>query len=329
MNFTTPFRFAVASSPALVAAAIAFTPGTARAEEPAPSAPVPAPSAPALAPAPAPAPSARPGASAHDASMSTLRERLDEIEMTARVERAADRLEVERRDRAEPRPEPGLSSAKLRKGTLVLPDLAGLSSSFVRVAPGGVIGVGGLGGVGVAGSGLAFTGPLTIAFTSRTGSNGLEASTVAFTPSIDVFVTRRLTVGGRLTLARNTSSYQVSTPGSSGSLTQQIYESEGYGIGLAPRVGYVFPIMDGLLFWPQLSLGFSQTRDESTIGPRALARSLSGDVDLGLVAPLGRHVLFRVAPTVAYTFTDRDLVATSESYDSVNVGLRAQLGLAF
>ncbi|MBS2015888.1 MAG: hypothetical protein JST00_23575 [Deltaproteobacteria bacterium] len=228
-----------------------------------------------------------------------------------------------------PAPEaPSSSSGTLRRGSVILPDIVGVSTlplvGAVTLAGPGVVGaVGAVGGIGL-------SGPVSFGFSS--GDGGAKSSHIGLSPSVDVFVTDRLTIGGRVTAARYTSSYvsRTTIPGSTQAISSTS-GSEGYVLAFAPRVGYVVPLTDAIAFWPQIGITVGQSRSELDNAGRALSRSLGAEVEAGFVMPIGRHVIVRVAPTLAYGYAWIDATGggSSEDADTVRAGVRAQIGLAF
>lgn len=291
------------SSPLAVIASLVVTmmPAAARADEPPAPVPLPTP----------PPPTAR---SAHELTMSELGDRLDELRMRARVEGAEAFLDRQRNDRTAP---PRFGPGRLGRGSVVLPDLFGLSSLPVAGVPG-------LAGVG----GVLFTGPISFGFTSSEG--GSHSSSIGLTPSFDVFVSDHVTLGGRIGAFRSTATY-VQQPATGGATTATT-SSEGYAIGIAPRVGYVLPLTESLALWPQVGLDVYESRTETDGTGRTLWRSFGAEVELGLLVPLGSHVVVRLAPTLAYSHASSDgpgLSGLSGDGDSVRAGVRGQIGLAF
>lgn len=314
MSFRPFFSFA---SVAAVIAVVVSSTSAARADEPAPTSP-PSPSSPSSPPATPASPALRPEASTHEVAAREARDRLEAIELETRIERAQLVLDHVKELRAGPR---GYSSAALRRGSVILPDIVGVSTLPVA----GAVAPAGLGAVG----GIGITGPISFGFSS--GDAGSKSSHIGLSPSIDVFVTDRLTIGGRVTAARYTSSY-VSTATVPGT-TQPVATSgsEGYVLAIAPRVGYLLPITDGLAFWPQLGVTYGQSRAENDGSGRTLSRTVGAELEAGLLVPVARHVVVRVAPTLAYGYTSSDStgVFPTEDTDTVRAGVRAQIGLAF
>jgi hypothetical protein len=251
--------------------------------------------------------------SPHETTMTELGNQLEELRLRAKVEDAEVLIERRRRERNEgPRFGPG----RLGRGSVVLSDLFGISSLPLA----GVSGVPGVGG-------LLFTGPVAFSFATEGGSH---ASSIGVAPSFDVFVSDHVTVGGRVVALRNTSTYAAPSP--TNGTSPATSTSSGYAVGIEPRVGYVLPLTDSLALWPQLGLGVNQSRVEVEGIGRTLSRGVAAELEVGLLVPLGRHVVVRLAPTLAYNHASHEGNALSGSLgdsDSIAAGVRGQLGLAF
>ncbi len=129
---------------------------------------------------------------------------------------------------------------------------------------------------------------------------------------------------------RNTSTYVAPSP--TDGTSPPTSTSSGYSVGIQPRVGYVLPLTDSLALWPQLGLGVNQSRVEVEGFGRALSRGVAAELEVGLLVPLGRPVVVRLAPTLAYNHASHEGNAISGSLgssDSIAAGVRGQLGLAF
>ena len=280
----------------------------ARADEPAPQAP-----APALVPPPP-----RPDRSPHEIEASAARDRLEAIELETRIERAQLALDHVKQLRAAPRK---YSSAALGRGSVILPNIVGVSTLPLAGAS-ITAGAGAIGGIGV-------TSPVFFGFSS--GEGGSKSSYIGLSPSIDIFVTDRLTVGARVTAARSASTSILRSTVAGTTTTIGSSGSEGYVLSVAPRVGYLVPLTEGVALWPQIGVTYGQSRAENDGSGRTLARSFGAEIEAGLLLPVARHVLVRVAPTLAYGYTWADAtgVFRSEDTDSVHAGVRAEIGLAF
>jgi len=146
-------------------------------------------------------------------------------------------------------------------------------------------------------------------------------------PSLDVFVTDRLSLGGRGHIDYFSSRYDSSGAGMGG------LEATGYGVGLWPRVGYVVPLGEAVALWPRLEVGADVTRQAFRTGERSLVRRWGAELDVGLVVRVAKHLLLDLGPVVAYSLTEQDgglhaSVARATS-DGVSGGARASASLQF
>ena len=111
--------------------------------------------------------------------------------------------------------------------------------------------------------------------------------------------------------------YFLSTNISVGGTAQFIFIKQGSqdttGLGIAPRVGVLFPMSDKLSFWPKVSLGYFQTSTPNVVATTA-STSLSNDppadngslthkvVQAGIFAPvtyeLAPHFFVGLGPTL-------------------------------
>lgn len=260
-------------------------------------------------------PAPTPARSPHETTMTALGNELEELRLRAKVEDAEMLLERRRKERNEgPRFGPG----RLGRGSVVFPDLFGISS--LPLAGLSVLG----------GGGLLFTGPVAFGFT--TTENGSRTSSVGIAPSFDVFVSDRFTVGGRVVAFRSTSAYVGPSP--TDGTPAVTTSSNGYSAGIAPRIGYVVPLTESIALWPQVGLAVNQSRYELEGVSRTLSRGVAAELEVGLLVPLGRHVVVRLAPTLAYDHAWTDSSAISGSLgdsegDSISAGVRGEIGLAF
>jgi len=127
-------------------------------------------------------------------------------------------------------------------------------------------------------------------------------SSLTLAPSLDVFVSQHLSLGGTV------SAFHSRTRG---------YESVTVlGGGLRPRIGWVMPITDDLAFWPRAfaSIAYSHSSREGAgaVGLGSLggiagpAKTKDGSVEWGfgvdaiMAATLNKTVAFTFGPTISY-----------------------------
>lgn len=201
-----------------------------------------------------------------------------------------------------------------RAGAIVLPDLVGVNASY-----GVAMGAGSLGG-------LSISGPISAGHASS--PLGFKTTYVAFTPSADVFVSDRVSVGGRLAVTRQTAT-NVSQSGTGESVVTTESESGGYSVGIAPRIGYALPLGKGVLLWPKFGVAVSRFRNEQNLSPRTLGASIGAELEVGLVLPLSRHVILQIAPVVGYAHTVVESRLPYGDGDAFDLGSRARLGIVF
>lgn len=213
------------------------------------------------------------------------------------------------------RPRPVFGDA----GTLILDDLLG-------------IGVGPANGVNTLGQASAapvMTGWLRYEDVKIDEAGpSLHITTLAFAPALDLFVTRKVSIGAQLSLFH--SSLRAGSEGSSSLL----------GGGLRPRVGWVVPLTEGLYFWPRLfgTLAVTYAKNDAVGVALAGASSVGGaptqtalawglGVDAMLVAPLGAAVAVTFGPTVGYGRSDVVDGAPAPVSTSVALGVHGGIAL--
>lgn len=206
---------------------------------------------------------------------------------------------------------------------------------------GGRSAIGGYYRLTIFGGALSMSSTKTERTDNRTRSTE-KSTSVGPAPSLDVFVTDRLSVGGRASAAWLGSTAKFETAPESGPVTSYEGESSGYSLGIAPRVGYAIPLADTWALWPRVSVSMDVTRQQFENTSRAISRTLGAELNLGFVLRLGRHALFDFGPIVSYQATSTkgrmgsgvlgdpspDVMPSQES-SSLDGGLRASLGLTF
>lgn len=188
-------------------------------------------------------------------------------------------------------------------GKIVFSDLMGIRSS----------GMGYLGLSSFSYGGPTMTGVLSYGRGDNAGGfNGYGSSqstweSFAVTPGVDMFVSKRATVGLVLGYGR-TASQQMAFDAEGAEIARQTTVTSF--ISLAPRVGYVFPLGHGVSLWPRVGAGFTSAWGTSTIaGQDYTSRSevgglrLGAGVDVGVVyRPIG-PLYFSAAPELAASWS--------------------------
>jgi hypothetical protein len=149
------------------------------------------------------------------------------------------------------------------------------------------------------------------------------------TPSMDVFVGRRFSIGASVGVLHSAQAARY--PGGS-------VASEGLSIGASPRIGYLVPIAKGLSFWPRLSIAAAYSHHSvDSAGQyaynRGVGRALSGGLELALVYQPLQNLIFKVAPQINAGGASSELTGQYQSAYSesafVRVGGEATVGLVF
>ena len=183
--------------------------------------------------------------------------------------------------------------------------------------------------------------------TNDQGGEHAESHVLRFAPSADFFVVDGLSLGGSISVGRES---QTITSDASGLVpTDTTTTSRSF----APRVGYAFRISDDLLFWPRAQIGFGTTDTTtsassgsaggtpgagtfgavgSLVGVGANGVATSGTEwwvggDAALVYVLGRHAAVAAGPYAVYQFAKQDDPHSVSTTFSIN--LRGSLRLAF
>lgn len=202
--------------------------------------------------------------------------------------------------------------------------------------PASTLGVGSLGGMG-------FVGPFTLSsFTNESDPQGLhetyKATVLALTPSADVFVTNRLSVGALLEAGiLSTSTTQQQAPAMPGTAAPPSYTASerGYTVGIAPRVGYVVPLATSVALWPRLGGGYEISRRMDDNDTRTLTRTLFVEANLGVGIRVAKHAFFDLGPVLQYRRASTEAASTTPplyyatlapgSTESFGASLRAAL----
>lgn len=195
------------------------------------------------------------------------------------------------------------------------------------------------GQIGTIGIGpLGFFGPVSISSSSAEqatpgGKATAKQTSLALAPSLDVFVTERFSVGGRVTAGL------VST-----SIHQPFYgqppielDTHGFITSFEPRIGYVIPISSSFAFWPRAGVGYQVSRQTDDVTDRrALTRTYSVESNLGVGLRLSKHALFDVGPVLAFRHVEsegQDALSAYNPTDGVSntfdASVRASLRVDF
>lgn len=198
--------------------------------------------------------------------------------------------------------------------TIVIDDLLGASTFGTSEGGLGAIGALGLGGYRVGMFGFSHA---KMGF----GNGELSSTRVDVAPSLDVFLTRRVTLGGMVRASHE----WVSTDATG------IYAlpTRTTTVALAPRIGYYAPLGEDIALWARFGLGAGYTHRRFQTSDETEDVTLSAMLDLDLVVPIGRHLSFQVGPkAVASTTGPSDRVARWGS-TVVALGVGGSLSYAF
>lgn len=190
-----------------------------------------------------------------------------------------------------------------RRGSVVLDDLFGVFVGSAAPLPG-------TGAIGFSAGWIALSSTKVEGGDASVPGTSSAQSSLTVAPSLDVFVTDNLTIGGSAAVFARRARY-----GGGGA------EMHQYGAGLAPRIGWAVPLGEGLALWPRVRGGFGVAGgDLASAEP-----SFSVGADGLLVVALGRHALLDVGPRVSYA---RSAVGTTTAYGAA-LGMSGGLSLVF
>ncbi|XXY45950.1 hypothetical protein WME91_38700 [Sorangium sp. So ce269] len=133
----------------------------------------------------------------------------------------------------------------------------------------------------------------------RGGMQGVDSAfsarsrTAWISPSVDVFVIDRLSIGATVGLSYSSRDYARDGSGGAGTPT----EGHSTTISAVPRVGYALALGEPLTLWPRAGIGYSGTRAE--YGGEIETNAWIGVVDLGLIYRPTKYVYLHAAPEVA------------------------------
>ncbi|MFO0679118.1 MAG: hypothetical protein U0169_21505 [Polyangiaceae bacterium] len=156
--------------------------------------------------------------------------------------------------------------------------------------------------VGALGLGGLSVGPLTFASSMTTvsppgdGTVGQSRTSVGFVPEVDVFVSRRVTLGGTLAVTGARSSYSTRTEGRT-----TTSESSTFSFALKPRVGLAFPLGKNVVFWPRVEIGPSYTRSQGSLTVPGDTWAVEGTLRAGFVVPVHARLAFDLGPSFTTT----------------------------
>lgn len=126
---------------------------------------------------------------------------------------------------------------------------------------------------------------------------------VSVNPSIDVFVTRRLTLGASIGFAH---SEVVDTGFDAQAGVSSRLEQSSNVFGVAPRVGYMVPLGHGFSLWPRVGVAYSRARGTSeSVYPTtawtgsSASEQLVGGVDVALIFRPTRYLYLSAGPELS------------------------------
>lgn len=151
-------------------------------------------------------------------------------------------------------------------------------------------------------------------------------------PSLDVFVSDRVTLGGALRLQyafQRATSVVYNDDGSSSTS----FESRGrsYGGAITPRVGYYAPISPGLGSWWRVGVGYGHQWTENEGAVSMQSDSASAQASVVLAAHLGAHAFFLVGPQAEYTWISMSSRAGAEvgTMSTFDASVHGSFGMSF
>jgi hypothetical protein len=177
-------------------------------------------------------------------------------------------------------------------------------------------------------SGLAASG--IVSYASTRGA-GFRSTAWGLSPSFDLALGERITLGGRLHVARAL----VEAEGAQG---PPAFTS--WSASVLPRLGYMIPLNDALFLWPRMGFGYGRVEGRASglgglagpgYGGAALGLPIPSHVwtsalDVTLTARLLDHVLVSLGPEASVHFVEAEAGFTRTSF---RAGARASLGMAF
>jgi hypothetical protein len=122
----------------------------------------------------------------------------------------------------------------------------------------------------------------------------VRSTTLSMAPSVDYFVSDRVSLGGCLALGYAKRGFDTSPAGDSNP------DSTYYDIAVEPRAGITWPLSDDLTLWTQVGLGVNRGRAQYA-DHQENTSSWHGTAEVQLVAKASRSVLFAVGPAMLLT----------------------------
>ncbi|WP_438008081.1 hypothetical protein WME89_04825 [Sorangium sp. So ce321] len=201
------------------------------------------------------------------------------------------------------------------RGQVALDNIVGVTTEGGHLGPNMIAGLRNQGSWGATG----YTGIVGYTF-SDTRSSRTHTGWVS--PSIDVFVTDQLSVGGTLGLSYMSGEYRMPD--------DDIAKGHSLAVSVVPRVGYAIALNEPITLWPRVGLGYSGARTEAIWQDegRQSMSAFIGVVDLGLVYRPTKHVYLHVAPELVLRVAS--IKGTQggglQDSDSLQLGLTGGLG---
>ncbi|WP_437958917.1 hypothetical protein WME76_04150 [Sorangium sp. So ce119] len=231
--------------------------------------------------------------------------------------------------RAEGAGERAIDPSKSRfggRGRVALDNVVGVTTEGGHLGPNMVAG----GAAGSSWGATGYTGIVGYTFSDTRGGAPGSAGTYAArsrtawaSPSVDVFVTDQISLGG--TVGVSYTSEKVRLPG------DDVMEGDALAISVVPRVGYAIALSEPLTLWPRAGVGYSGARADAVWTAETLQsmRAWIGVVDLGLVYRPTEHVYLHVSPELVLRVASLrgSRGAVLQNNDSVELGLTGGLGV--
>ncbi|WP_437677728.1 hypothetical protein [Sorangium sp. So ce131] len=148
-----------------------------------------------------------------------------------------------------------------------------------------------------------------------------RSSTAWISPSVDVFVADRISVGATVGFSYSAGEYDVG-----GDDVGTAPDGHAYAISAVPRVGYAIALNEPLTVWPRAGLGYAGLRADYA-GHYAM-NAWIGVVDLGLVYRPTKHVFLHVAPELVLRLArQKGESGVFQDNRAINLGFTGGLGI--